>query len=930
MSSTSDKELTSSSTTVPFHPLGSHRSGHDVRVRPIDTSEQPAASDTVSEVRISSAISTLVGALLIGLFPQPASASPTGAEQIRLRQIVGGLSTPVDLRAPRGDDRLFIAELPGRIRIYENGSLLPSPFLDIQARVSTGGERGLQAMAFHPNYEANGLFYVYYTDNGGDVRISEFEVSSNEDLADVSSERIVLEVDQPASNHNGGGLAFGPAGYLYIALGDGGGGGDPGEHGQNPNTLLGSLLRIDVDTTSAGRQYGIPPSNPLSGGGGAPEVFAFGLRNPFRISVDHRDERIYIGDVGQDRREEIDVLDTGETQAVNFGWDVMEGSLCFEPPSGCNTSGKTLPILEYANPSEGVSVIGGYVYRGHQMPWLRGTYFYSDLGSRRLMSFRYTGGAVFDETDWTAQVGQFPSSVYSFGEDGFGELYVMSGSSVYRIEPDLPGKCDFNGDRDDDLPAGIPGEDLAGLTDAGALMVLPSRSMSPGPDGDQLWHQDDEGIKSVARTGESFGQSLACGDFDGDGYDDLAIGTPNDRHQGGPDGGAVNVLYGTSSGLSEIGDQLFHQNTSGVGGRPEAGDGFGSSLAAGDFNGDGYHDLAIGVPGEDVNGIADAGMIHVLYGSASGLSGSGSLSWYQDTDNIKGVGEEGDAFGSAVTTGDFNGDGYADLVVSAPGEDIDGMVDAGMVHVFPGSLDDGPTVFGDVLIEQNQPGIKGSAEQGDRLGTALSAGPITADGYDDLIIGVPGEGVHGHDEAGMILFVPGSRSGVTDFGDRLIHQDTPGIKGTVESGDLFGSSVAVGDVDGDGFSDIAIGTPGEDVFGIPDAGSVSIIFGAHSEPSARDQLWHQDDPGVLGVGERNDRFGELVGLLDFERDGRLDLVVGIPSEDLGGILDAGDLAILFGRSSGLSASGDLRLNQGTTGMQGTPESGDRLGAALPS
>ncbi len=869
-----------------------------------------------------------VGLLMLSLLPTAgAQAAHSSLTRIRLSEVTSGLSTPVDLRSPTGDARLYIAELPGRIRIWEDGSLRTTPFLDIRSRVGTGGERGLLAMAFHPEYDITGLFYLYYTDAEGDVRISEFQVSDNDYMADPLSERIILEVDQPSSNHNGGGLAFGPSGFLYIGLGDGGGGGDPEEHGQNPNTLLGALLRIDIDTTSPGRQYGIPSNNPFISGGGAPEVLAYGLRNPFRISIDHPTKDIFIGDVGQDRREEINVLNASTSDATNFGWDEMEGSLCFEPPTNCDTGDKTLPILEYANPDAGVSVIGGYVYRGRSIPWLRGTYFYSDLGARRIMSFRFEDEIVSHETDWSDQVGQLPSNVYSFGQDGFGELYVLSGSSAYRIEAARPTQCDFNGDGDDDLAAGIPGEDVAGVTNAGAVMVLPSRSGSPGTEGDQLWHQDDDGVKSVARDNERFGASLACGDFDGDGYDDLAVGAPGDRHLGGADGGAANIFYGTQSGLSEFGDQLFHQNSRGVGGVPESGDDFGAALASGDFDGDGYDDLAIGVPAEGVNGASGAGMVTVLYGSSDGLSGSGSTSLYQDKENVKGVGEPGDSFGAALATGDFNGDGYADLAVGVPGEDVDEAVDAGMVHAFPGSKA-GLSVIGDILIEQNQSGFKGLAEPGDQLGSALAAGPINWDGYDDLVIGVPGEGIHGSGRAGMIMFVPGSASGLTDYGDRLIHQDTNGIKGRVEPGDLFGASVAVGDIDGDGYSDIAVGTPGEDIAGVLDAGSVSLVFGGFAEPSSRDQLWHQDDVGILGTGEISDQFGYAISLLDFEKDGQLDLVVGIPLEDLTAWADAGDIAVLFAGSQGIGAAGNLRLNQSLDGMQGTAEHGDLLGSAV--
>ncbi len=866
-------------------------------------------------------------AAMIPVVSRPAAAAPTANEQLQLTPVVSGISTPVDLRAPAGDARLYIAELQGRIRIFRKGNLRSKAFLDIRSRVSTGGERGLLGLDFHPDYDKNGLFYVYYTDNGGDVRISEFEVTSNANIADAGTERILLEVNQPATNHNGGGFGFGPDGYLYIALGDGGGGGDPGEHGQNSNTLLGSLLRIDVDRQTGGREYAIPPGNPFRDGGGKKEVYAYGLRNPWRISIDHHRDRVYIGDVGQDRREEIDVVKTDKTTAVNFGWDVMEGSLCFEPSSGCNKSGKRLPILEYANPSQGVSVIGGYVYRGHTMPWLRGTYFYSDLGGRRLKSFRYENGIVREKTDWTSQVGTLPSSVYSFGQDGLGELYVLSGSTVYRIEPADPARCDFNGDGDDDLPVGVPGEDVGAIEDAGSTMIFPTQQGRPGTAGDEIWHQDDAKIKGVASAGDELGSSLACGDFDADGYDDLAIGVPGDR-VGGARGGAVNVLYGSSSGLSDV-DQYLHQGSETLGGSVEDGDLLGASLAADDFDGDGYDDLAIGAPGEDIGNVSDAGLVYVVYGSSSKLDISGADVFHQDTPKVKQKAEAGDRFGAALAAGDFDGNGYIDLAVGVPGEGVGGYAGAGVVQIFPGKRSSGITTRGDQVIHQGQAGVKESPEPGDGFGASLAAGPVDADGYDDLAVGVPGESVASKVAAGMVHYFPGSRDGVTDFGDRLINQDLVDLKGSSESGDGFGSHVAVGDIDGDGHADLVAGIPGEDVLGVVDAGAVAIVFGGSDGLTGRDQLWHQDDPGVANSGETGDRFGARVALLDFEKDRALDLVVGVPGEDRSGVVDSGDTAILFGRDGGVVTSGNLRLSQGSSGAGGTPEVGDRLGGALP-
>ncbi len=870
----------------------------------------------------------LVTALLPAA-PNTARAAQTGARELELTSVTSGLSTPVDLRAPKGDERLFIVELSGRIVIYENGSLNSTPFLDIEGRVSIGGELGLVGLDFHPDYEDNGLFYVFYTDNGGDVRISEFSVSSgDEDVADSGSERILLEVDQPASNHNGGGLAFGPNGYLYIALGDGGGGGDPDENGQDTSTLLGALLRIDVDDQEGGLEYAIPDENPFVATTGRDEIYAYGLRNPFRISVDDASGQLFIGDVGQDRREEIDVLEVDEDSALNFGWDVMEGSLCFEPASGCNTSGKTLPVLEYVNPTEGTSVIGGYVYRGNSIPWLRGTYFYSDLSGRRLKSFRYEGTSVTDETDWTSDVGLIPSVVYSFGVDGFGELYVLSGSSVYRIEDANPGRCDFNGDGDDDLAIGVPGENRNGVADVGAVIVAPASGGKPGSAGSSFWTQDSPGVAGGPDSGGQFGSALACGDFNGDGYDDLAVGTPRDRHLGGPNAGSINIIEGSPQGLDGSG-QFFNQDSPGVGGVPEEGDGFGSTLAAGDFDGDGYDDLAIGAPGEDTGSVADTGMVHILNGTSSGLTGSGSKSWRQDTAGIKGVEEAGDQFGAALASGDFNGDGLFDLAIGVAGEDVGPDIDAGMVQVFRGRAGSGLSVSGDLALHQDEPGVAGGAESGDRFGASLSTGTINADGFDELVVGIPGETLSGSVGAGAIHVFLGSESFTSVDGDQLIHQDVAGVRGNAEAGDAFGSSVAVGDLDSDRFGDVVVGIPGEDILSDQDAGGVAVLYGGVDGASTQDQFWHEDSSGVNGINEDGDGFGSSVGVFRFGQDGHEDLVIGIPFEDLGLVTDAGDVSILFGGDQLLSSSGDKRINQDTPGIPGGAGPGDVLGSFLP-
>jgi glucose/arabinose dehydrogenase len=351
----------------------------------------------------------------------------------RLELIASGLSVPLYLTAPPGDlNRLFIVEKTGGIRIVKDGALLPSPFLDISAQVSGGAEQGLLGLAFTPDYATTGRFIVHYTDTDGNTRLSSLQVSSDPDVADPASEQVILTAAQPYPNHNGGQVTFGPDGFLYLGLGDGGSANDPEGRAQNLSDLLGSILRLDVQ---GGAPYTVPPDNPFVGHAGAqPEIWSYGLRNPWRFSFDRGTGDLYIADVGQNRIEEVDVAPSsgGSGKGVNYGWDLMEGSVC---ASGqCNDPGLTPPTFEYSH-RQGCSITGGYVYRGSAIPAIQGGYFYGDFCSGWVRSFRFDNGAAIEETDWpTLRPG---GSVTSFGEDAAGELYVMSAvGTVFKFVPE--------------------------------------------------------------------------------------------------------------------------------------------------------------------------------------------------------------------------------------------------------------------------------------------------------------------------------------------------------------------------------------------------------------------------------------------------------------------------------------------------------------
>jgi len=348
--------------------------------------------------------------------------------QISLSTLAGGFVLPVHVtHAGDGTERIFVVEQEGRIRILAGGVVLPAPFLDLASlvppRLVAGGEQGLLSVAFPPGFAAKRYFYVNYTRSpDGATVVARYRVSIGDaNVADPASEEIVLNVSQPFANHNGGQLAFGPDGYLYIGMGDGGSGGDPLNNGQSPGTLLGKLLRIDVESGTA--PYAVPLDNPFVGVAGVrPEIWALGLRNPWRFTFDRGTGDLYLGDVGQNAFEEVDFQPAGSPGGQNYGWNIMEGDSCYPPgTAGCNRTGLALPVFVYDH-SLGCSVTGGHVYRGSAIPSLRGVYLFGDLCSGRIWGIRKNGAAwdnavLADSTTLT---------ITTFGEDESGNIYVAN------------------------------------------------------------------------------------------------------------------------------------------------------------------------------------------------------------------------------------------------------------------------------------------------------------------------------------------------------------------------------------------------------------------------------------------------------------------------------------------------------------------------
>ena len=501
---------------------------------------------------------------------------------------------------------------------------------------------------------------------------------------------------------------------------------------------------------------------------------------------------------------------------------------------------------------------------------------------------------------------------------------------TYAQEPEPPEEMDgrvmnFDGDAYADLAIGVPYDDIGTDIDAGSVNVVYGADDGLTGTADEFWRQNIlDG--SDSEDDDKFGKALAVGDFDGDGTYDLAVGAPDEAIGIIERAGAVNVIYGAASGgLDETGNQFWNQDIAGVEGDAEETDRFGSALAAGDFDGDGYDDLAIGVPDEDIGTVVDAGCVQVMYGTASGLTAVGDEIWDQG-----GGAETGDRMGRAVAVGDFDNDGYDDLAVGIPYEDLGSIVSAGAVEIYYGSSGGLRTRLSNDFWHQDRSGVADTADDSDYFGWALTAGDFDGDGYDDLAVGVPYEDVGSPSvlNAGAVNVLYGSSTGITSSDSDYWHQDSSGIQSLCEENDRLGYALAAGDFDGDSYADLAVGVPYEH-WNDPDTGIVQVLYGTASGLTATgDQLWRQDVTDIQGGEEADDRFGYAVAAGDFDGDGYVDLAVGVPYESVGTEDQAGAVHVIYGSMAGLTATGNQLWYQGNSGLQGTPEAGDRFGFAL--
>jgi hypothetical protein len=489
-------------------------------------------------------------------------------------------------------------------------------------------------------------------------------------------------------------------------------------------------------------------------------------------------------------------------------------------------------------------------------------------------------------------------------------------SPTVTLDTVRPRHCDHDADGRADLVVGIPAATVRGRAGAGALVAFDAAAPPV-----VAFDQRRSALREAPGAGDGFASALACGDFDGDGFGDLAIGVPGETVDGVPGAGVVHVLYGRADGLAPARAQVWRQGAGGVGGRPGEGDRFGAALAVGDLDGDGIDDLVIGAPGETVGGRAGAGAVHVLYGTPRRLRSAGSEIWTQARRGMATSAQAGDGFGSALAVGDFDGDARDDLAVGVPGERIGGRDDAGMVQVLAGGPQ-GLTPAG-VWHQAAGGGLEGRRQPGAAVGAVLAAGDLNGDGIDDLAIGAPTARVGRAGAAGEVHVVAGSSTGLDASTAQRWSQTRAGEASGAGNG--FGRALAIGDLDGAGVAELVVGVPGAN----RGAGAIVVLAGPLASPTTV-AWWSPSDRGVRVPAVAGSSFGAALALLDLDGDGRDDLAVGAPGAAFGGRAEAGRVQIMAGTTTGGFVAPAGLSHRGSRGVPGRPSAGDRFGSTIAS